>query len=311
MRVKIYLSVFLFIFAVPFIAKSQRLFPVYSQYMLNGLALNPAYAGSRDAFNIILSHRTQWVGMDGVPVTSTLSAHAPMKNDRVALGLFVFNETIDVRNNVGIYRNYAFRLKLSKGRLSFGLKGGVDIKRFNWNAIVTGPPDPGYVPDPVFSNNTEQFVIPNFGFGMYYYTNRFFIGLSIPKLLSESFSNGKLKLYHSLSNYNYLFTTGFVTGGHFFKVKPSVLLKYNPQSPFQADFNLTFIFADFLWVGGSYRLEDALVGLIKFDIGDQLRIGYTYDYSLGTLNRFHSGSHEIVLIYDFNFRVKGANPRYF
>lgn len=309
MRGKTFLFLLILSLAVPFIAEAQRLFPVYSQYMLNGLALNPAYAGSRDAFNITLSHRTQWVGMDGAPVSYTLSAHAPMKKDKVALGIFLFNETIDIRNNLGIYGSYAYRVTLGKGRLSFGLKGGVDIQKADWNKIQTGPP--GSAADPVFSNNMDQFSVPNFGFGVYYYTNKFYVGASIPAFLSDSLANGKVQLFHDFSNYNYLVTGGFVTGGNFFKIKPSLLVKYSPKNPFQADFNLSMIFADFLWIGGSYRMEDAVVGLIKFEITDQIRVGYTYDYSLGQLNKFNNGSHEIVLIYDFNYRVKGANPRYF
>lgn len=311
MKGRNFLYTLLFVFVFPLIAEGQRLFPVYSQYMLNGLALNPAYAGSRDAFNITLSHRTQWVGIDGAPVAYTLSAHTPMKKDKVALGLFISNETIDIRNNLGVYGSYAYRINLRKGKLSLGLKAGMDIQKADWSKIITSPPDPGYTPDPVFANNAEQIMVPNFGFGVYYYTKKFFLGVSIPGFLSDSLSSGQATLYHDFSNYNYLFTTGFVTGGIFFKLKPSFLIKYNQKQPLQADFNLSMIFADFLWLGGSYRMEDAIVGLIKFEITDQLRIGYTYDYSLGDLNKFHNGSHEIVLIYDFNYKVKGSNPRYF
>ena len=313
MRGRTLIFILLFLFAFPLLAESQKLFPLYSQYMMNGLALNPAYAGSRDAFNITLSHRTQWIGMDGAPVSYTLSAHAPMKKEKVSLGLFFFSETIDIRNNLGIYGSYAYRLNLKKGKLSFGLKGGVDIQRADWSRIVTNPTHPGdeFVPDPAFPLTNEQFIIPNVGFGVYYYTRKFYIGASIPSFLSDTYRDGQIELYHDFKNYNYLFTTGFVTGGDFFKIKPSVLLKYSQNTPLQADFNLSFIFRDFLWIGGGYRIQDAFVGLVKFEITDQLRLGYTYDYSLGELNKFSNGSHEIVLIYDFNYKVKGANPRYF
>lgn len=309
MKGKLFLSVIVFVLSFPFITEGQRLFPVYSQYMMNGLALNPAYAGSRDAFNVTLSHRTQWVGMDGAPVSFTLSSHAPMKKDKVALGIFLFNETIDIRNNLGLYGTYAYRLNLKRGKLSFGLKAGVDIQKSDWTRIQSRPFAP--TDDPVFANNAEQYYIPNFGFGIYYYTQKFYIGASIPGFLSDSLALGKTYLYHNFENYNYLFTTGFVTGGNFFKVRPSVLVKYNQNNPIQADFNLSFIFGEFLWIGGSYRMEDAVVGLVKFQVSDQIRIGYTYDYSLGKLNQVNNGSHEIVLIYDFKYRVKGANPRYF
>lgn len=297
-----------FVFAFPFLAEGQRLFPLYSQYMMNGLALNPAYAGSRDAFNITASHRTQWLGMDGAPVSYTLSAHAPMKKEKVALGLFFFNETIDIRTNLGIYGSYAYRLNLRKGKLSFGLKGGVDIQKADWSRIFT---EPGGNNDPVFPEVNEQYLVPNVGFGVYYYTRKFYIGASIPSFLSDSLTTNRVYLYHDFKNYNYLFTTGFVAGSNFLKIKPSVLLKYSQNTPLQADFNLSLIFGNFLWIGGGYRIENALVGLVKFEITDQFRLGYTYDYSLGELNKFSNGSHEIVLIYDFSYKVKGANPRYF
>lgn len=306
MRRKGTILIILLLLTLPFIAEGQRLFPLYSQYMMNGLALNPAYAGSRESFNITLSHRTQWIGVDGAPATYSLSSHAPMKNDKVALGLFFFNETIDIRNNLGIYGSYAYRLTLKKGKLSFGLKGGVDIQKVDWNKIETVTPG-----DPVFNNNPDQLLIPNVGFGVYYYTKNFYVGASIPSFLSDSLTTGQVYLYHDFKNYNYLFTTGFVTGGNFFKIKPSMLLKYSQNTPLQADFNLSLIFGNFLWIGGGYRIQDAMVGLVKFEITDQIRVGYTYDYSLGQLNKFSNGSHEIVLIYDFSYKVKGANPRYF
>ncbi len=287
-------------------AGSQHLFPVYSQYMLNGLALNPAYAGSRDVFNITIGYRNQWVGFDGAPVSQTLSAHTPMKNENVALGIFLHNEQIDVRNNTSLYLNYAYRIPVAGGRLSLGLKAGGINRNMNWSRLSLH--DPG---DVVFSDPGSSDMLPNFGFGIYYYTSRFFLGASVPFFLSDSTRNSKAVLYHDMSNYNYLISGGFVAGRGPFKVKPSFLLKYSEKNPLQLDANLSFILADLIWIGASYRLEDSMVGLFKIQISDRLRIGYTYDYSLGQLNKFNNGSHEITLIYDFRFRVNVVNPRYF
>ncbi len=285
---------------------SQHLFPVYSQYMLNGLALNPAYAGSRDVFNITLGYRNQWVGFDGAPVSQTLSAHTPLNNENVALGLFLNNEQIDVRNNTSMYFNYAYRFPLGSGRMAMGLKGGGMIRNISWSKITLH--DPG---DDVFIAPTQKDILPNFGFGLYYSTNRYFIGASIPLLLSDSTRNDKTVQYHNMNNYNYLVSGGVVMGRGGFKIKPSFLLKYNERNPLQVDANLSFILGDLIWLGGSYRMEDALVGLIKLQINDRLRLGYTYDYALGNISSFHNGSHEIVLIYDFRFRISAVNPRYF
>ena len=286
--------------------RSQHLFPVYSQYMLNGLALNPAYAGSRDVFNITLGYRNQWVGFDGAPVSQTFSAHTPMRNENIALGLFLNNEQIDVRNNTSMYFNYAYRLPLGRGRLAMGLKGGGMIRNVNWSKITLH--DPG---DEVFNDLARQDILPNFGFGLYYSTNRYFLGASIPFFLSDSTRNAKTVQYHNISNYNYLVSGGIVIGNGGVKIKPGFLLKYNKNNPPQVDANLSFILGDLIWVGGSYRIEDALVGLMKLQLNDRLRLGYTYDYALGQLSNYHNGSHEIVLIYDFRFRVSAVNPRYF
>lgn len=274
--------------------------------MLNGLALNPAYAGSRDVFNITLGYRNQWVGFDGAPVSQTLSTHSPMKNEKIAIGFFLHNEKIDIRNNTSLYLNYAYRLNLGNGRLSMGLKAGGMIRNANWSNLLLH--DPG---DDVFSGPATRELLPNFGFGLYYYTDRYFIGASIPFFLSDSTRNSKTVSYHDISNYNYLVSGGLVVGNGGFKVKPSFLIKYNEKNPMQADANIAFILSDLIWIGATYRIEDALVGLIKIQLSDQLRIGYTYDYSLGQLSNYHNGSHEIALIYDFRYRVRAVNPRYF
>ncbi len=304
-KLKKLLIILLLILFAPGI-KSQHLFPVYSQYMLNGLALNPAYAGSRDVFNISMGYRNQWVGFDGAPVSQTLSMHTPMKNENIALGLFLNNEQIDVRNNTSLYINYAYRIPLNGGRLALGLKAGGVNRNVNWSNLSLH--DPG---DEIFTEPATRDMLPNFGFGIYYYTNRFYMGASIPFFLSDSTRNAKAVQYHDMRNYNYLVTGGVVIGRGGFKLKPSFLVKYNEKSPVQIDANLSFILGDLIWIGASYRVEDALVGLFKVQMNERLRLGYTYDYSLGPLSNYNSGSHEIMLIYDFRFRVNVVNPRYF
>lgn len=285
---------------------SQNLFPVYSQYMFNGLALNPAYAGSRDVLNITLGYRNQWVGFEGAPVTQTLSAHSPLKNEKVALGFFLQNEQIDVRNNTSMYLNYAYRLNVGRGLLSLGLKAGGAIRNTNWSRLSVN--DPG---DDVFNDPGTRDMLPNIGFGAYYYTDSYYIGASVPFFLSDSTKNGKAVSYHDMQNYNYLLTGGLVAGKGNVKIKPGFLLKYNNINPPQLDVNLSLIFTDLLWIGASYRIENAMVGLVKVQLNEQFRIGYTYDYSLGQLNQYNNGSHEILLIYDFRYKVNAVNPRYF
>ena len=274
--------------------------------MLNGLALNPAYAGSRDVFNITLGYRNQWVGFDGAPVSQTLSTHTPLNNEKIALGIFLHNEKIDVRNNTSLYINYAYRMQVGKGKLSLGLKAGGINRSANWSGLSLH--DPG---DVVFSGPGTSDMLPNFGFGAYYYSGRYFLGASVPFFLSDSTKNGTAVSYHDMKNYNYLVSGGMLTGSGAVKIKPSFLLKYSPLNPVQVDANLSVILGDLIWLGASYRMENTFIGLIKLQISDQLRLGYTYDHSVGHLSRFNNGSHEIVLIYDFIYRVNAENPRYF
>ncbi len=274
--------------------------------MLNGLALNPAYAGSREVFNFTLGYRNQWVGFEGAPVSQSLSLHTPLRNDKIGLGLYLHNEKIDIRNNTSLYINYAYRVPLASGRLSLGLKAGGISRNANWNNVSLS--DPG---DIVFSRPGTSDMLPNFGFGAYYYSDRFFLGASVPFFMSDSTGINGAVLYHDFNNYNYLLSGGFLLGSGAVRVKPSFLVKYNTMNPAQIDANLSFIFADLVWIGASYRMENTLVGLVKLQLNDQLRLGYTYDYSLGPLSRFNNGSHEIVLIYDLIYRVNAVNPRYF
>jgi type IX secretion system PorP/SprF family membrane protein len=288
-------------------AGSQHLFPVHSQYMLNGLALNPAYAGSREVLNVTLGYRNQWVGFDdGAPVSQSLSLHTPLRNEKIALGLFLHNEKIDIRNNTSLYLNYAYRLPVAGGKISLGLKAGAINRNANWNKISLS--DPG---DIVFSRPGTSDILPNFGFGAYYYSDRFFLGASVPFFMSDSTGTSGAVLYHDFRNYNYLVSGGLLLGNGSVRVKPSFLVKYNSMNPVQVDANLSLILSDLIWIGASYRLENAIIGLIKIQLSDKFRLGYTYDYSLGPLNKFSNGSHEIVLIYDLIYRVNAVNPRYF
>jgi type IX secretion system PorP/SprF family membrane protein len=253
-------------------------------------------------------YRYQWVGFDGAPVTTTLSGHVPMRNTTIALGLLCMNEKIGVTDNTGIYGNYAYRVKTLTGHLAFGLKAGFDLLKEDDSKITSQQTDNVF-------NNSSSYLLPNFGLGIYYYTSDYFIGGSIPAILSYRYDEkvSKYKPYNNVKNDNIL-----LTGGMSFKVnenlkiRPSTLLKYQANSPFQYDLNCYFILLnDNLWVGTAYRANDAIVGLLEFQLNTQVRFGYSYDYSLGPLSKYNSGSHEILLRYEFRYKVNAVNPKYF
>ncbi|MDP4188680.1 MAG: type IX secretion system membrane protein PorP/SprF [Bacteroidota bacterium] len=285
-----------------------QVMPVYSQYMLNGLAINPAFSGSSEALSTSLIYRKQWIGIDGAPESETFSAHSPLKNDKIALGLLIFNEKYGVTNNSSLYGNYAFRIKMGKGKLALGIKAGVDLYHTNWNEV-----DANEGGDLVFTQAPTRYVLPNVGTGTYYQDSKFYFGLSIPTLLSyrtKDYGKG-FEAYHDFSNYMLMLTSGYLIGsGQDFKIRPSLLMRYYHKKA-QIDLNNTFLLCrDHLWLGFSYRINEAMVALVQAKLSDQLTLGYSYDYTLGNINKFNNGSHEIMLRYEFGYKINAINPKF-
>jgi len=190
---------------ISFFASSQHL-SLLSQYTLNGLPSNPGYTGSDEVLSVSTSYRNQWVGFEGSPVTQTISAHTPLKNDKVALGLLLYRDVIGKHYDNGVYFNYAFRVKLGKGKLSLGLSSGFSLKQSKLSEAIIIQQG-----DQVYSKNTPVSFLPNFSFGSYYYTKDYYIGFSIPFLMTHELdvSSGNFKPKHYFSQYNMMFSGGY------------------------------------------------------------------------------------------------------
>ena len=285
--------------------------PITSQYLTNGLVINPAYAGSRGALSANLSYRKQWARINGAPQFQNLSLHSPVnRKEKVSLGLMAEYLTYGVTKDVGIYAFYAYSFRAGPGRLSMGLKGGVDLSNTNYNSLQFPDGNPA---DPLLTGDM-RYTLPNMGVGFYWYTDRFFAGLSVPSLLSYRRDEmDEFRVTPDYKSFKTYFSAGaLITFADAFKVKPSVLLRYSMQDPLEADLNVNMIFADLLWIGGSYRIaEGAVVALLDLQVTPQLKIGYSYDYQLGHLNTYTTGTHEISLRYEFEFSVSATSPRYF
>ncbi|MCD4770031.1 MAG: type IX secretion system membrane protein PorP/SprF [Bacteroidales bacterium] len=285
-------------------------YPIYSQYLLDGLVINPAYAGTRDALSISLTGRKKMLGFSGESSMQSLSLHAPLKKERIALGLSVSHITYGVTEQTSFYGYYAYHIKGDKGLWSLAIKAGADMTSSDYSGVTTA--DPG---DPVFEGGNESYIMPNVGTGVYYKNKKFFAGIAVPALLtykSDTLSSG----YRFEPDYNYydiLFSAGaLVSISESFKIKPSVLVKYSMTNSLRLDLNTNFILYDFLWFGVSWRIgEEALVGIVAIQISQQFRLGYSYDYSMGVLAGFSGGTHEVGLMFDFGKKVTAANPRYF
>ena len=287
-------------------------FPVYSQYLQNGLVINPAYTGTRGVLSSFLSYRMQWMGTKGSPLLQSVSFHSPMKNDKVALGILAQFMQFGVTKSTSIYANYAYHIRLKKGKLSFGLKAGADLSNTDYTGLLLNDAD-----DPVFKSNDKPFFLPNIGAGIYYFEDRYFAGFSIPSFLSyHRTDNGKTVPYHSFSQYDFLFSAGaLIPITPLVKFKPSVLIDYsleNTRKLSQLDINGNFIIADLIWVGGSWRMsEQVAVGILQVQMNQQLMFGFSYDYPVGRMHNYSHGSTEFILRYEFRYKVSAANPRYF
>ena len=287
-------------------------YPVYSQYLQNGLIINPAYAGTRGALSTFLSYRMQWMGTEGAPVIQSVSLHTPMKNDKVALGIMAQFMKYGFTKSTGIYADYAYHIRVGSGKLSFGLKGGIDMSNTDYTGILLTNSG-----DPVFRDNDKPYVLPNVGTGIYYFSQKLFAGVSVPKFLSyNKTSTGTVQAYHSFGEYDFIFSAGgLITFSQFFKFKPSILINYSLQDTkklAQLDINGNFILGDLIWVGGSWRTtEEVAVGILQVQLNPQLMFGFSYDYPVGRMNSYSKGSSEFILRYEFGYKVSAANPRYF
>ncbi|MDR2887317.1 MAG: PorP/SprF family type IX secretion system membrane protein [Bacteroidales bacterium] len=286
-------------------------FPVYSQYLHNGLAVNPAYSGTRGALSAFVSGEKRWMGVAGAPQRQTVSLHSPFINGRDAAGILAQFMQYGFTKTTSLYGSYAHSIDLKSGKLSFGLKAGVDMAGSNFSGIET------VQPDAVFAAGDKPWVLPNIGAGVYYYSRRLFAGLAVPQFMSYRKSPGHtVQAYHRAGNYDFVITGGgLVDIGTAVKFKPSFLLQYSPdrsEKVKQFDISGNFILANCVWLGASYRTsEKALVGIAQLQLNRQLMVGLSYDYPTGFMHAARNGSAELCLRYEFGTRISAANPRYF
>jgi type IX secretion system PorP/SprF family membrane protein len=301
----------------------------YSQYMFNNLLVNPAYAGYKEDININLLSRNQWVGIKGAPITQSLIADgAFFHNKNVGLGLSIMNDKVGIQGQTSIMANYAYRLQLSAdSRLSFGVGLGAVQFALNSDRAVIGDQT-----DNAFAG-TQNYLSPDAKLGIHFSNDKFYAGLSANNLLTTALNKNKQQArFIALPPVHIFLTAGAIINvNENVKMKPSLMLRDDPESMGNFDVNASFLFRDILWLGASYRVgvdmwkntnnlnatfqQNSLVGLVEVFVAKKFRIGYAYDYSLSDLNSYSSGSHEISLGYTIgNKNYKNSaltSPRYF
>ena len=291
----------------------------YSHYMFNGLVLNPAYAGKVGGLSLLALYRTQWVGLQGAPRTIALSGHTALgQRKQVGVGGWLEYDQIGVHDRFRLYGTYAYKIPVgAAGTLSLGVQGGALFLNSKFTQVQSAP-EAGVI-DQVFREDLSQ-VLPNFGVGTYYHTNRFYLGLSAPHLLNNTINtNGDAQLSRVARQYrHYLLTGGLVLPVGSIDIMPSFLVKAIPgDAPIQADLNLNAFINRFLWLGASFRLDqspepESLDFIAGVQLKSGMRISFAYDLTLSMLNNKHNGSYEVILGYDFQGKGKRLiTPRYF
>ncbi|HET6244410.1 MAG: type IX secretion system membrane protein PorP/SprF [Bacteroidetes bacterium] len=280
----------------------------FSQYMFNPFVLNPAYAGSREAFTALAINRNQWINIPGAPNTQTLSLNTPLTT-RVGVGLQVFNDAIGPKNSVGYLASYAYRIPLSVGKLAFGLRAGGITYNFHWDKI-----DYKDQADVYNFNSRTQTTVFNADFGLFYNTKKFYTGLSANHIgYAQRITPVKLEGIESHLRMHFFYTLGntFEINDRL-ALQPSILIKAVENAPLSTDLNVNLIIDHKVWVGVSFRPKNSVVLLTQFRINENFRFGYSYDIGINRIGRLARGSHELFIGYDFNLRkVKSISPRYF
>ncbi|TDO04046.1 type IX secretion system membrane protein PorP/SprF [Sunxiuqinia elliptica] len=284
--------------------------PMYTQYMNNILSVNPAYAGSGDVLSLMVMSRNQWVAFEGAPSTQSFVMHSPITRYHMGVGFSLLKDQLGPISQTGAYVDYSYSIDFDRGRyLSFGLKGGVNFYEAGLTDLETVDSN-----DPVFSNDVNRNFLPNVGVGLYYNSQRFVAGFSVPKLIRNDINSTDFSSeFVSKEKIHLFFMAGYVFDiNRILKFKPYFLTKYVQNAPVSVDLTAQFLFYEKLWLGAMYRVGDALGGMMQVQITNQLKVGYSYDITATDFGTYNNGTHEILVSYDFNFgRGKIMSPRYF
>lgn len=283
----------------------------FTQYMYNTIVVNPAYAGSRQSMNIFALHRTQWVGLEGAPVTNSFSINTPISNSNVGIGLSVVNDKIgpSVENNIAA--DFSYSVATSENyKMSFGLKASANLLNIDFTKL-------DYAGGPIFEENVDNKFSPNIGVGFYLHSDVSYIGISAPNLIETvHFDKGATSSSSShvaAEKINYYLIAGHVFElSPFVKLKPALLTKFVQGSPLQVDVSANFLMNEKFAAGLAYRWSAAMSAMVGFQASDSWFIGYSYDFDTTALANYNSGSHEIFLRYElFQSYDKIISPRFF
>lgn len=281
--------------------------PQYTQYMYNTLTVNPGYTGTTGALDAVLLHRSQWVGIEGAPKTQSFGIHSPVSH-RVGLGLSVINDNLGPSNETYADANFSYAIPAGyESTVAFGLKAGARLLNIDWSKGTYYQEG-----DALLNNNINNKITPTVGAGIYYYTQNWYAGASVPNLVrSDYYDDIKESALYSRLHY-------YIMGGYVFsfsddfKFKPAFLVKIVSGAPVTADVSANFLLMQTVTLGASYRYDDSVSALAGFQVSKSFFAGYSYDYSTTPLTKYNDGSHEIILRFQLQPRTtRIKSPRFF
>ncbi len=291
----------------------------YTQFMFNKIAFNPAYAGSHKAPCLSGIYRTQWVNLDGAPVSQNVNFHMPLFNNRVGIGLSIYHDDIGPTNTWNYAMQYAYRTKVGGGDLSFGVQGQIRDYQVDWREVKSV-----HSGDALFGFREDSKLIPNFGFGIYYDRENFYAGVSMPRLLNNDLTfqyDGNIQNSDFAREERHFFgMAGFILPtSDAIKLKPALLVKYAPNAPLDIDLHAGVIFYDKLNIGATYRVGgfqgnagESIDFILQMVFTERLKAGIAYDYTLSDIRTYQSGTYELMLEYCIHSKQRGStNPRFF
>ncbi|WP_291869657.1 type IX secretion system membrane protein PorP/SprF [Maribacter sp.] len=281
----------------------------YTQYMYNTVSVNPGYAGSRGQASVAALYRAQWLGLEGAPTTKTFNFHSPIGYRGVGLGLSAVKDDIGPTSETNFDIDFSYTIWTSKvARISFGLKASanlLDVRFSELNQFTT---------DISLQQNIDNRFSPNIGAGVYYHTDKFYLGLSVPRFLETNHFD-ESSLSTAKEQMNFYLITGYVWDlNPNLKFKPSLLTKMVQGAPLQVDLSANFMLNDKFIIGGAYRWDAAFSGMVGFNISNKFLIGLAYDREVTDLGNssFNDGSFEVVFRYDFiHTKDHLKSPRFF
>lgn len=277
----------------------------FTQYMFNLYEVNSAYAGSRETFSLAAIVRSQWTGIDGAPQMQSISMNTPILTKNIGIGIKIRNESAGASSSTRFSGSFAYRFRLLRGKLAFGLSVGLLNNRFNWAKAEFKDPS-----DQVSNSGIENTYSPTFDFAGYYFNSSFYVGFQVDNLNQSQINvlvDGSSKNY---SHFTAIIGKAFVINEKIV-FKPSALFR-STQAAQQFELNLSFLFNETLWTGITFRSDTELSIILEYNLNQKLRFGYSYDFALNSIQSHNSGSHEFFIGYDIQVKNKNmASPRYF